>query len=170
MKDWYAFRLVWARLTDWGRDKMATISQTTFSALGFIWLVAWSAPSHCLKQCWNIVNWTLRNKLQWNFNQNTKLFIHENASENILCKKAAILSRGRWVNLLPLDQMASVLQTTFPETFLQRKEKKKKKKKKIIFNFGLVIRTLHDCPSQMNENLLISNSKLTSDSELIWWR
>ena len=34
----------------------------------------------------------------------------------------------------------------------------------------LVIRTLHDCPSQMNENLLISNSKLTSDSELIWWR
>ena len=33
-----------------------------------------------------------------------------------------------------------------------------------------VIRTLHDCPSQMNENLLISNSKLTSDSELICWR
>ena len=32
-----------------------------------------------------------------------------------------------------------------------------------------VIRTLHDCPSQMNENLLISNGKLTSDSELIWW-
>ena len=32
------------------------------------------------------------------------------------------------------------------------------------------IRTLHDCPSQMNENLLISNSKLDSDSELIWWR
>ena len=32
------------------------------------------------------------------------------------------------------------------------------------------IRTLHDCPSQMNENLLISKSKLTSDSELIWWR
>ena len=34
----------------------------------------------------------------------------------------------------------------------------------------IVIRTLHDCPSQMNEYLLISNSKLTSDSELIWWR
>ena len=33
-----------------------------------------------------------------------------------------------------------------------------------------VIRTLHDCPSQVNENLLISNSKLMSDSELIWWR
>ena len=40
--------------------------------------------------------------------------------------------------------------------------------------FGLhtlmVIRTLHDWPSQMNEELLISNNKLTSDSELIWWR
>ena len=34
----------------------------------------------------------------------------------------------------------------------------------------IAIRTLHDCPSQMNENLLISNSKLDSDSELIWWR
>ena len=45
--------------------------------------------------------------------------------------------------------------------------------KQMVFNQRLqlfVIRTLHDCPSQMNENLLISNSKLTSDSELIWWR
>ena len=25
-------------------------------------------------------------------------------------------------------------------------------------------------PKKMNENLLISNSKLMSDSELIWWR
>ena len=38
------------------------------------------------------------NKLQWNFNQNTKLFIHENASEKIVCEMVAILSRGRWVN------------------------------------------------------------------------
>ena len=28
-----------------------------------------------------------------------------------------------------------------------------------------VIQTLHDCSSQMNENLLISNSKLRSDNE-----
>ena len=25
----------------------------------------WTAPSHYLNQCWNIVNWTLGNKLQW---------------------------------------------------------------------------------------------------------
>ena len=30
-----------------------------------------------------IVNWTLRNKIGWNFNKNTKRFIHENASETI---------------------------------------------------------------------------------------
>ena len=30
-------------------------------------------------------------------NQNTKFIIHENASENIVYKKAAILSRARWV-------------------------------------------------------------------------
>ena len=40
-----------------------------------------------------------RNKLQWNFNQNIKLFIHENAYEKIVCETAAILSMGRWVNI-----------------------------------------------------------------------
>ena len=43
------------------------------------------------------VKWTLRNKLQWNFNQNTKFFIHGNVSENTVCDMAAILSGGRWV-------------------------------------------------------------------------
>ena len=58
---------------------------------------AYSAPSHYLSHCWYIVNWTLGNKLQWNSDQNTKLFIHKNESENIICEIAAILSRGRWV-------------------------------------------------------------------------
>ena len=55
------------------------------------WLVAWSAPSHYPNQCWDIVNWTPRNKLQWNFNRNTKLYIHENA---FVWEMAAILFRG----------------------------------------------------------------------------
>ena len=42
-------------------------------------------------------NWTLGNKPLWNFNQGTKLFIHENASENIACEMEATLSRVRWV-------------------------------------------------------------------------
>ena len=61
------------------------------------WLDAYSAPSHYLNQCWVTVNWNLRNKLQWNFDQNTKLLIHKNASEDIVYEKAVIMSRGRTV-------------------------------------------------------------------------
>ena len=57
-----------------------------------IWLVAWSAPSHYLNQCWNIVNWALRNKLQWNSNLNSNIFIHKNAIESVVCEMATILS------------------------------------------------------------------------------
>ena len=48
----------------------------------------------------------LRNKLPYNFNQNRKFFIHENASENIICEKAAILYGGdELIGLQLLDRM-----------------------------------------------------------------
>ena len=47
-------------------------------------------PSHYLEQCWDIVNWTLRNKLQWNFNRNSDIFIEENALANVVCEMASI--------------------------------------------------------------------------------
>ena len=59
-----------------------------------------SALSHYPNQYRLIVHWTLRNKLQGNFNQNTKIPIHEYASEHIVCEMAAILSSGRWVNII----------------------------------------------------------------------
>ena len=31
-------------------------------------------PSHYLNQCWNTVNWILRNKLQWDFNRKSNIF------------------------------------------------------------------------------------------------
>ena len=61
--------------------------------------MAWPAPSHYLNQCWIIVNWTLRNKLQWNLNQNSNILIQENALESVVCETAAILSRPQWVKL-----------------------------------------------------------------------
>ena len=61
------------------------------------WHAASSVPSHYLSQCWLIVNWTLTNKLQWNSNESKKLFIHQNAFENVICEMSAILSRKRWV-------------------------------------------------------------------------
>ena len=47
-----------------------------------------------LNQCWNVVDWTLRNKLQWRF---TKFlyFIQENAFENVVWKTTAISSRAQ---------------------------------------------------------------------------
>ena len=56
------------------------------------------APNHYLNQWWNIVNWTLRNKLQWNFNRNSNIFIQENALENVVCEMASILSLPQCVN------------------------------------------------------------------------
>ena len=37
-------------------------------------------------------------KCQWNLSKNSKIFIQENAFENVVCEMAAILSRGRWVS------------------------------------------------------------------------
>ena len=41
----------------------------------------------------------LSDKFQWNSNRNTEVFINENAFESVVCKMAAILSRGRWVKV-----------------------------------------------------------------------
>ena len=56
------------------------------------------APSHSLNQCWNIVNWTLRNKVQSNFNCNSYIFIQENASKTVVCEMSSILSLPQCVN------------------------------------------------------------------------
>ena len=61
------------------------------------WLVPWLVPSHCQNQCWNIVNWTLRNKLQWNLNRNSYIFIQENSFKNK--EMAASLSQPQCVML-----------------------------------------------------------------------
>ena len=61
-------------------------------------------PLH--NQCLVIVKWTLRNNLQWNFNQ-----IQNFHSQKCIwkCKSAVILSRGRWVNnRWPLFQIINV--------------------------------------------------------------
>ena len=52
------------------------------------------------EHCWNIVNSSLRNKIQWNLKQNLCIFIQENAFENVVCEMASILSRPQCVNVL----------------------------------------------------------------------
>ena len=51
------------------------------------WLVTWPVPSNYLNQCWNAVNWTIVNKLQWKLNRNSYIFVQENAFE---------MSSGKW--------------------------------------------------------------------------
>ena len=59
--------------------------------------------SHYLNQCCNIVDWTLGNKLQLNFNRNSNIFIEENMFENVVCEMLFISSRPQYVKaILPL--------------------------------------------------------------------
>ena len=73
-----------AMLTHWERVTHICVSKLNIIGLD---MMKW----------WNIVNWTLRNKFQWNFNRNSNIFIQENALENVICEMASILSRPQCV-------------------------------------------------------------------------
>ena len=76
-------------------------------------------PSHYLKQCWITVNWTLRNKRQWNFNRNSNIYIQENALEHVVCKMESISSRRQWVKHNSACNIRTCLcaHTTEPSSF-----------------------------------------------------
>ena len=65
-------------------------------------------------------------KVQWNFNRNSNIFIQENAFERIICEMAAMLSRPQCVkfyfeidfNSADNDMMCH-LSTKPPRAFLQ---------------------------------------------------
>ena len=54
-----------------------------------------------------MVNWTPRDKPQWNLNRNSYIFIQENANESVVGKVASILSRPQCANY----QVASYITT-----------------------------------------------------------
>ena len=55
-------------------------------------------PTHYLNQWWNIDNLNLRNKLLWNFRQNSYIVIQENAFEYVIWEIASILFWPQCVN------------------------------------------------------------------------
>ena len=72
------------------------------------WLVALSAPSHYLSRYWIIVNWTLRNKLQWNFKQNSKVYFIIKCvwkcrlwNDGHVCSKGDRLNHCQWSSFIP---------------------------------------------------------------------
>ena len=64
----------------------------------------------------DIVNWTLRNKLQWYFNRNSYILIQENAFENVVWKIAAILSRSQFVKLSNLRHSYCCIMNRYKNT------------------------------------------------------
>ena len=55
-----------------------------------------------------------KEQISMKFESKCNFFIHENAFENVVCEMAAILSRGRWVNIddsivLSVDRKNSIM-------------------------------------------------------------
>ena len=62
-------------------------------------VAAWPMPSQYLNQSRDIVNRALRNKLKWNVNRNSYIFLQGNAFKNVIWVMATILSRPQGVKL-----------------------------------------------------------------------
>ena len=86
-------------LTPWGRVTHICVGKLTIIGSDNGLSPGWRLAIICTKYC-NIVNLTLRNKLQWNFNRNWNIFIQENVFENIVCEMASIMCRPQCVNIL----------------------------------------------------------------------
>ena len=80
-------------LTHWGWATHICVCKLTIIGSDNGRRQAWTAQSHFLNQCWNIVDLNLRNKLQWNLKRNSYISIQENSFENVVCEMAVILSR-----------------------------------------------------------------------------
>ena len=76
--------------------------------------------SHYLNQCWIAVNWTLRNKLRWGFNQNTKTSIMKMHLKLVkwrpICPGRNEMIKMAWVSYLASHDSVNLL-LSFPLTF-----------------------------------------------------
>ena len=81
--------------------------------------------------------WFFRNKLQYNFNEKTNIFIQENASENIVCEMAAILPRERWVNSRP--KLRVVIMPTLSSQLAHRLQQRQPPIPPVTTDFSLMV-------------------------------
>ena len=82
-------------LTHWGRVTHIFVNKTIIgpdNGLSADWrqAIIWTDEGN--------INWALRNKLQWNYNQNSCIFIQENVLENVAWEMSAIFCRPQCVN------------------------------------------------------------------------
>ena len=89
----YFVRQWYCRLTHWGR--------VTHICVGKLTIIGSDndlSPERRQAIIWtNAVNWTLGNKLQWNYSRNSNIFIEENTFENVVCEMLFISSRPQCV-------------------------------------------------------------------------
>ena len=78
-------------LTHWGRVTHVCVCELT--------TIAWTAPSYYPNQCRAIVNRAHRNKLRWNFNRNSNIFIQEKSISKCRLGNGGHLSRPPCVNI-----------------------------------------------------------------------
>ena len=83
---WRPFCIGLIVFTHWGR-----VMHIYINKLGQAIIRLDQMTSHYLHQCWHIVNYSLGNNIQWNFNRNSKTLIQEYAFRNTVCKIAGIL-------------------------------------------------------------------------------
>ena len=73
-------------------------------------LFTWGFVTCLALSTWNIVKWTLEDKLPWHYNMKSNKFIAENAFENVVCKMDATLSLSQcfkaqvWIQVLLWSQ------------------------------------------------------------------
>ena len=112
--------------------------------------------------CWGLNVWYLTNGIITGcFTSNDKLYIIYLQIHDPQLAEAVLTSvyRHMWYLTEELVVLALADSDTSDD-----------EKSHMVAQMAAVGRPQQFLPSQMNENLLISNSKLTSDSELIWWR
>ena len=92
-----------AFLAQWNRKFITaqwSIQNTScFNFFVHFYLFNFVTPCVSTRGIASIVNWTHRNTLQWNCNQNSYIIFQQNPSENVVWKMAAIFSQSQWVNL-----------------------------------------------------------------------
>ena len=120
----------------------------------------------CLKQRWFIVKWTLKNKINWNVNQNTKPFIQENTFENVV-SKISILFPVRQPAVVP----PSHINTTYTKSYTIYLHSEVRKAK--CQETNTIIYIINRCLAEMLYNRKMCNYGQSglemADQDLLFW-
>ena len=140
---WYPYNT----LTHWGRETHICVSK--LASIVSDWLVTWPAPSHYLNQCWNIVNGTLRNKLQWNPKRNSYIFIQEmhlkmsSGKWRPFCPGLNVLTHWVWDKMVSIWRKPFSLNNYLSSIKISLKKKSPADRKSALYQVMACLQTGH---------------------------